>query len=169
MEKIGENCMDEKNQNGNRRQSNGSRTVWGLAIYLLALVLINISKSGIGSRAVFGVVVTFAIAIAAVTIVAKQSLTAIAKKKEGEKNPSFSSRPAERKTAVQRPPVRENYSKPNVDPPKAVPVRVYSESIREENESRDRQRRLRQLDDFYKNGIIDKDEYRILRQRYEKY
>ena len=155
--------MDEKKQTGNKHRGSGSGKFWGIAVYLFALILINIGKSGVGNRAVFGVLVTFIIAFAAVAIVAKQSRTAIAKKKEGEKNPSFSARPITQRQAVQPP------SRPlDSATPRPAPTRVYSEGIQEENEIRDRERRLRQLDDFYKNGIIDKEEYRVLRQRYEK-
>ena len=38
----------------------------------------------------------------------------------------------------------------------------------EENIVRDRQRRLKQLDGFLKNGLIDKAEYMVLRSHYEK-
>ena len=44
----------------------------------------------------------------------------------------------------------------------------YNEFSAEENFVRDRQRRMRQLDDFLKNGLIDKNEYMVLRSRYEK-
>lgn len=44
----------------------------------------------------------------------------------------------------------------------------YNEFSAEENFVRDRQRRISQLDDFLKNGLIDKEEYRILLSHYEK-
>lgn len=44
----------------------------------------------------------------------------------------------------------------------------YSENTAQQNFSRDKQRRIRQLDDFLKNGLIDKNEYLLLRSRYEK-
>ena len=44
----------------------------------------------------------------------------------------------------------------------------YNENSAEENFIRDRQRRLRQLDDFLKNGIIDKEEYMVLRSHYDR-
>ena len=45
---------------------------------------------------------------------------------------------------------------------------VYDDRAYERNEARDVQRRLMQLDDFLKNGIIEKEEYRLLRARYER-
>ena len=44
----------------------------------------------------------------------------------------------------------------------------YKEFSAEESFVRDRQRRMKQLDDFLKNGIIDKEEYWVLRSHYEK-
>lgn len=45
---------------------------------------------------------------------------------------------------------------------------VYDDRAYERNEQRDIERRLSQLDEFLKNGIIEKEEYRILRARYER-
>ena len=44
----------------------------------------------------------------------------------------------------------------------------YNEYSVEENFVRDRQRRLKQLDDFLKNGLIDRNEYMVLRSHYDK-
>lgn len=53
-------------------------------------------------------------------------------------------------------------------PRHAEAVREYSEYAAEENFLRDKQRRIDQLDEFLKNGIIEKDEYRLLKERYSK-
>ena len=42
------------------------------------------------------------------------------------------------------------------------------ENTGEDHFSRDRTLRLRQLEDWLKNGLIDRAEYRVLRARYEK-
>jgi len=44
----------------------------------------------------------------------------------------------------------------------------FDENAAENNFIRDRERRLKQLEVFLKNGIIEKDEYLLLRKRYEK-
>jgi len=44
----------------------------------------------------------------------------------------------------------------------------YNEHTQEESLRREKQRRLRQLDSFLKNGIIDHKEYQLLRARYGK-
>ena len=46
--------------------------------------------------------------------------------------------------------------------------RYYDENAAAANFERDRQRRLAQLEVFLKNGIIDRDEYRVLHDRYER-
>lgn len=69
--------------------------------------------------------------------------------------------------------VPRHHSRQPEDRPLPVPQRsfspaVYDENLREDSGRRDRERRLRQLEDFYKNGIIEKDEYLLLKSRYEK-
>lgn len=44
----------------------------------------------------------------------------------------------------------------------------YNDRAAEENFLRDKEKRLKQLEVFLKNGIIEKDEYRLLKERYEK-
>ena len=46
---------------------------------------------------------------------------------------------------------------------------VYNENSAEELFQRDKQKRLEQLDVFLKNGIVDKNEYNLLKKRYENY
>ena len=46
---------------------------------------------------------------------------------------------------------------------------VYNERAAEELFLRDRQKRLEQLEVFLKNGIVDKNEYNLLKKRYENY
>jgi len=65
------------------------------------------------------------------------------------------------------------WSRDSAETPIAAPASrpksfVYDDKAYERNTERDMQRRIAQLDDFLKNGIIDKEEYRILRERYEK-
>lgn len=158
--------MDEKKRTENKQRSSGSRTFSGIVIYLIALFLISLSRSGVGNRAVFGVLVTFIIAGAAVAIAFKRSMAAIAKKKEGEKKPSFSA--LSQMPRMQRSNGQVSPAQPKPARPQAAPAPTYHDKIREEDAARDRQRRLKQLEDFYKNGIVDKEEYRLLRKRYEQ-
>lgn len=58
--------------------------------------------------------------------------------------------------------------KPSFSKASSAPV-VYNERSAEELFLRDRQKRLEQLEVFLKNGIIDKNEYILLKKRYENY
>ena len=58
--------------------------------------------------------------------------------------------------------------KPSVSKASSAPV-VYNERSAEELFLRDKQKRLEQLEVFLKNGIVDKNEYNLLKKRYENY
>ncbi len=44
----------------------------------------------------------------------------------------------------------------------------YDEHTAENNFAREKARRMKQLEEFYKNGLIDRKEYMLLRSRYER-
>ena len=75
-------------------------------------------------------------------------------------------RPAPPKSAAQRfaAPPRRNAPPPDV-PDAAC---VVCDNTGEDHFAHDKAQRIAQLDDFLKNGIIDKAEYRTLRDRYER-
>ena len=65
------------------------------------------------------------------------------------------------------------WNRDDVEIPLSAPTRasspaIYDEKAAEHNFIRDRDRRIAQLDGFLKNGIIEKDEYNILKARYMK-
>lgn len=60
-------------------------------------------------------------------------------------------------------------SRPKVQSSSPKPMYYDSGDMIQIGSQRDRERRLRQLDNFLKNGIIDKDEYNVLKNRYERY
>ena len=45
---------------------------------------------------------------------------------------------------------------------------IVCENTGEDHFQRDKVRRIKQLDDWLKNGIIDRDEYRVLKDRYQR-
>ena len=45
---------------------------------------------------------------------------------------------------------------------------IVCENTGEDHFQRDKVRRIKQLDDWLKNGIIDREEYRVLKDRYER-
>ena len=59
----------------------------------------------------------------------------------------------------------ENFSMPPDMPDAAC---VVCDNTGEDHFAHDKAQRIAQLDDFLKNGIIDKAEYRTLRERYER-
>lgn len=75
-------------------------------------------------------------------------------------------RPAPPKSAAQRfaAPPRRNAPPPDV-PDAAC---VVCDNTGEDHFAHDKAQRIAQLDEFLKNGIIDKAEYRTLRERYER-
>ena len=71
--------------------------------------------------------------------------------------------------AAQKAPLRPAPPRP-VPPPPDMPdaACVVCDNTGEDHFAHDRAQRIAQLDDFLKNGIIDKAEYRKLRERYER-
>lgn len=65
-------------------------------------------------------------------------------------------------------PVRQKAKDPVPGQPRPAPVRSYNEHLREAAEERDREQRIRQLENFYKNGLIDKEEYQVLMEKYRR-
>ena len=58
-------------------------------------------------------------------------------------------------------------TEPSASRPQPKPTKTYNNRLQGETDAANRERRLKQLNEYLKNGIIDKEEYRILRQRYE--
>jgi len=92
------------------------------------------------------------------------------------KKTSTNTAPAQRKKAGRAGKMKFGFSKkesaledkPSVSKASSAPV-VYNERSAEELFLRDRQKRLEQLEVFLKNGIVDKNEYNLLKKRYENY
>lgn len=75
-------------------------------------------------------------------------------------------RPAPPKGAPQRSAAPPRRPMPPPDVPDAACV--VCDNTGEDHFAHDKAQRIAQLDDFLKNGIIDKAEYRTLRERYER-
>lgn len=63
---------------------------------------------------------------------------------------------------------RDSGETPITAPASRPKAYVYDDRAYERNAERDVQRRVAQLDDFLKNGIIEKEEYLILKARYQR-
>ena len=62
---------------------------------------------------------------------------------------------------VKKPSSQRDFSAPE-------PACIVCEQTGEDHFVRDKERRLAQLDDWLKIGLIDRDEYRVMRDRYER-
>ena len=144
---------DRERQNSKKNQSGGGK---GILIALGFIILMNVIGAGGGSA----ILVILAIAlIIAIVVIAVKAATKAAQKNSAEEAPVRWTRPDNDS--------RQNAPKP-AERPVYTPQAGYNENASAENFQRDRQRRIAQLDDFLKNGIIDKEEYKVLLSRYER-
>ena len=144
---------DRENQSRKKKKSGGGK---GILVVIGSFVLMNIISEGGGS------VIWFILAIAliiAIVVIAVKAATKAAQKNSAEEAPVRWTRPDNDS--------RQNAPKP-AERPVYTPQAGYNENASAENFQRDRQRRIAQLDDFLKNGIIDKEEYKVLLSRYER-
>ena len=144
---------DRERQNSKTNKSGGGK---GILIVAGFIILMNVISAG-GGEAILGILV-IALIIAAVIFFLKQRKKAAQKKAEDQSPVRWSAPEPDR---------RQNRAGP-AERPAYTPQPVYNENTSGENFQRDRQRRLVQLDGFLKNGIIEKEEYKVLRSRYER-
>ena len=140
---------DRERQNSKKNQSGGGK---GILIALGFIILMNVIGAGGGSAILVILAIVLIVAVAVIGL------------KAGKKA-------IKQKTEDQAP---VQWKRPGSDLPQNAPRPVsstqivYNENASAENFQRDRQRRIAQLDDFLKNGIIDKEEYKVLLSRYER-
>jgi hypothetical protein len=110
-------------------------------------------------------------------------LSRIISKSKGAQNKNKAQNPAARPAAQrQAPSVQLNRPVPSMQrPPVTAAGRsahrdfrapeapcIVCEQTGDDHFQRDKARRIAQLDDWLKNGIIDKDEYRVMKDRYQR-
>lgn len=125
------------------------------------------------ARSLFIVIVFIIVALIKVSAqkAARRGVKTIGKKleKNGERMAQAQDapfRPAPPKGAPQRSAAPPRRNAPPPDMPDAACV--VCDNTGEDHFAHDKAQRIAQLDDFLKNGIIDKAEYRTLRERYER-
>lgn len=125
------------------------------------------------ARSLFIVIVFIIVALIKVSAqkAARRGVKTIGKKleKNGERMAQAQDapfRPAPPKSAAQRFAAPPRRNAPPPDMPDAACV--VCDNTGEDHFAHDKAQRIAQLDDFLKNGIIDKAEYRTLRERYER-
>ena len=143
------------NNNDNRNRQKKKNSPLAIAFAVL-LAFFSIAESAGGDADVFiGIIVIIAIIFAVFFVVGKLS-----------KNVREKGGAAVKDSIITR------FSRDSGETPPVTASRpktfIYDDRAYERNEQRDIQRRLSQLDEFLKNGIIEKEEYRILRARYER-
>ena len=92
-------------------------------------------------------------------------------KTEQKKPLPVNKKPAPAQEAPQRPAYVPKQPTVNTSAPerKAQERKYYDSTCMKASSEHDHNQRLEQLDAFLKDGIIEKEEYRILREKYERY
>lgn len=140
---------DRENQSRKKKKSGGGK---GILVVIGSFVLMNVISEGGGSAILVILAIVLIVAVAVIGL--KAGKKAIKQKTE-DQAPVQWKRPG-------------NDLPQNAPRPVSSTQIVYNENASAENFQRDRQRRIAQLDDFLKNGIIDKEEYKVLLSRYER-
>ena len=144
---------DQERQSSKKKQSGGGK---GILIALGFIILMNVISAGGGGVILFFLAIAL---IAAVVVIAVKAGKKAVQKNSAGSAPVQWTRPDNDR--------RQNAPK-SAERPVYTPQTVYNENASAENFQRDRQRRIVQLDGFLKNGIIDKEEYKVLLSRYER-
>ena len=142
------------NTGGNPRKKGG---VSGVFIVFAILVLLNLIGSG-GAAA--GIIAVLLIAVAVIGIIAAAA-------KKAKNRSTGTEAPAKHKNRRER--EAEVEDKVYVPLHEDAPQKAYYESSDVfDNRQHDKERRIAQLKVFLENGIIDKTEYRVLLDKYER-
>ncbi len=150
------------------KKQNKKGTGWGVLALFVILLLRALSNSGAGREALPAVIGLFVFAVVlAVIINAAKKKGAAAKQHDHAqhgyqpKQPTVqTSRPVP--SMQRREPVtaQRSFTKPDA-------YCVSCELSGEDHFVRDRQRRIAQLDSWLKNGLIDREEYQVLKRRFQ--
>lgn len=146
------------NNNSNKKKKKNS-TIGAVAAVIIAFASVA-ESAGDDLPVVLAILFGIGVIVAVFALAAKAAKKAA---KPGQTAGGFGARAVE---SVSR------WSRDKGETPPVTAARprtyVYDDRAYERNEQRDIQRRLAQLDDFLKNGIIEKEEYYILKARYER-
>ena len=141
--------------NNNRQRSKGSGVV--TVLILVGVLLFNL-LSGKSNQEDMSIVIASTIFVAFITVIVIAVSMAKGKKGDGKKQSAVPlNRPFPQPTAVK---TRQT--------PRALQHKDEAEEAITCAHHTGRQKYLEQIEGFYKNGLIDRDEYKILRAKYEK-
>lgn len=149
------------------KKQNKKGTGWGVLALFVILLLRALSNSGAGREAMPAVIGLFVFAVVAALVISA------ARKKGGadkHDHAQHSYQPGQPTVQTSRPvpsmqrrePVtaQRSFTKPDA-------YCVSCELSGEDHFVRDRQRRIAQLDSWLKNGLIDREEYQVLKRRFQ--
>lgn len=143
--------MNEREKQTRTKKKGGSRT--GLAVIAVVFLISLFDGAGVDAIGVLTLLIVVFVAAAFLWFFLK-ALKGTAKKKDG--------------LTMDAAPRQKSPPKPT-EGPVYTPKAMHYEQDPQANSQRDRQRRLAQLDGFLKNGLIDKEEYKVLLSHYEQY
>ena len=151
LSRKGVRSMNEQNgQNGQNGQNDKKKNENSFSpLVLVALLLLTLSESGDTAM----VALLFAaLMIGAIVYVAYKGVNGYLKKRKGAAEEAAPAAPQPDEAS-------------EVLPPEAC--EAVCEDAGEDPLAREREQRIRQLDEWLKNGVIDKEEYQQLKDRYE--
>lgn len=151
----------------NQQKKNSKGTPWGFLIVLLIFALRALRNGNYGMEAV-PVILAVCAVVAAVIAIAKS-----AAKKRGDGATTKAAAPVRKTPSVElHRPVPSMQRREPVTAQRQFPQPeaycVSCELSGEDHFVRDRKRRLAQLDEWLKNGLVDKEEYLVLKYRFER-
>lgn len=153
--------LRQRQQERERQQKkNGKSGLGGLVVVLLVMLISAGSDMDLGGDEALGVIagiVILAAVIAGVIWLSKKGAVT-RKERQAEERRSAGRVSA---AAIHRPDPREkSFTKPET-------YCAIHDHSGEDHFARDRARRIAQLDDWLKNGLIDRAEYQVLKERFE--
>ena len=171
---MADNRARQQSQRAQNKKKNSSKKgLLGWLVFLVAAMLANTSKSSLYNfqwriqrlfrsfRLTDPVALVLAGTVAAVLLIAV--IAGVLRKKVGEgASPARARRDGRVSAAAQRSDPRAR----SFTPPE--PYCVVCDHSSEDHFQRDKTQRIRQLDEWLKNGLIDREEYRVLKARYER-
>ena len=147
----------------NRKKKKGGSTWVAIVVMLAAALIGNIEKDGATGFIVILAVMIAVLAVIAVIVAVRKASAASGAGRSGRTDP------AARRAAVELKPfsifTRDAKLEENLFSDRRAQTTFDYGEVNKAF-SHDQQRRLQQLDSFLKNGIIEKEEYQILRNRY---
>ena len=138
--------MNEQNEKKEKKE--GDKGTFS-PIAIVALLLFTLVESG--ENALVSILF-LALMVGAVVYVLYKGVSRFVKKDKGEEEETFSARRQENST---------EYTAPDAHC-------VVCENTGEDHFARDQAQRIKQLDEWLENGMIDKNEYKELKERYEE-